>query len=87
MPLLAKDHGKRVVEPYLWNLLPDNDETVLAWARNFGVKKNAFELLSCTGEDLLGAAQIVPPERLDALSVQHEPVVQWRRGSDRTAPE
>src|SRR5690606_10697138 len=65
------------VNPYLWNLLPDNDEVLRTWARNFGVRKNAFALLSFTGEDLPGAAQIVRPERLEALAAEHEPVVQW----------
>jgi len=77
MPLSAKDHPNRVVNPYLWNLLPDNEETLRTWARNFGVKKNAFALLSFTGEDLPGAAQIVKPERLEVLTAQQEPVVQW----------
>jgi len=77
MPLSVKDHDNRVVNPYLWNLLPDNDEVLRTWARNFGVRKNAFALLSFTGEDLPGAAQIVRPERLEALAAEHEPVVQW----------
>lgn len=77
MPLSAKDHGNRVVSPYLWNLLPDNDEILRAWARRFGVRRNAFALLSYTGEDLAGAAQIVRPERLGELTTQQTPVVQW----------
>ena len=77
MPLSAKDHDNRVVSPYLWNLLPDSDEILRTWARNFGVKKNAFALLSHTGEDLAGAAQIVRPERLQDLTIQQAPVVQW----------
>jgi len=77
MPLLAKDHDNRVVNAYLWNLLPDNDEILRTWARSFGVKKNAFALLSFTGEDLPGAAQIVRPERLEALNTQLTAVVQW----------
>lgn len=77
MPLSAKDHDSRVVSRYLWNLLPDNDEILRAWARNFGVRKSPFALLSITGEDLPGAAQIVRPERLEVLTVQQAPVVQW----------
>lgn len=77
MPLSAKEHGNRVVGPYLWNLLPDNDDILRLWARNFGVKRNAFALLSHTGEDLAGAAQIVRPERLQELAIQRAPVVQW----------
>src|SRR5690606_40989188 len=38
MPLSVKDHDNRVVNPYLWNLLPDNDEVLRTWARNFGVR-------------------------------------------------
>lgn len=77
MPLSAKEHDNKVVSPYLWNLLPDNLEILRSWARNFGVKMNAFALLSYTGEDLAGAAQIVRPERLQAITTQQAPVVQW----------
>lgn len=77
MPLSAKVHDNRVVSRYLWNLLPDNGEILRAWARNFDVGRNSFALLSIAGEDLAGAVQIVKPERLEALTAQQAPVVQW----------
>ena len=53
---------------FLWELLPDNEMTLAAWGRCFGVSpRNAFALLSHIGEDLPGAIQIVPPENLDDI--------------------
>ena len=49
-------------------LLPDNDDTLTNWGKHFGVTpRNPFALLSAVGEDLQGAIQMVPPEKLDAL--------------------
>lgn len=45
MPLSGREYPHRVISAYLWNLLPDNYETLRAWARMFGVKMNAFSLL------------------------------------------
>lgn len=61
LPLAAREHAARVVDPYLWNLLPDNHATLVDWARQFKVKLNAFALLEHVGEDVAGAAQFVPP--------------------------
>jgi serine/threonine-protein kinase HipA len=66
MPLTGRDHPPRVVEPFLWGLLPDNARVLERWGREFGVSAtNAFGLLAVVGEDLPGAVQIVRPERLD----------------------
>ncbi len=62
MPLTARDHPPRVVEPFLWGLLPDNDAVVRRWARDIGVSAtNLFGILAAVGEDLPGAMSIVPP--------------------------
>lgn len=68
MPLSVADHGDKAVAPYMWGLLPDNDETLAALGRHFGASpRNPFALLSAVGEDLQGAVQMVPPDRLDDL--------------------
>lgn len=67
MPLVSGEHPSRVVEPFLWNLLPDNAEILRSWARRFHVSVNAFALLEHVGEDVAGAAQFVRPERVEIL--------------------
>ncbi len=68
MPLTASSHDDKSVAPYLWGLLPDNDDTLNQWGRQFGVSpRNPFALLSHIGEDLQGAVQMVPPDRIDEL--------------------
>src|SRR5262245_59810788 len=60
LPLAAKRHSGTVVANYLWNLLPDNDRTLQAWGRTYGVSSNSpFALLSKVGEDCAGAVQVV----------------------------
>ena len=68
MPLPRTEHPPKVVEPYLWGLLSDNPETLTQLGRLLGVNpRNAFALLGALGEDLPGAVQIVPPERVEEL--------------------
>lgn len=68
MPLSVAEHGDNAVAPYMWGLLPDNDDTLAALGRHFGVNpRNPFALLSAVGEDLQGAVQMVPPDQLDDL--------------------
>ena len=31
MPLIVREHGHRVVEAFLWGLLPDNDAVLSRW--------------------------------------------------------
>lgn len=77
LPLAAREYPHKIISAYLWNLLPDNHDTLLAWAKQFGVKLNAFALLTQTGEDVAGAAQFVRPDRLEELQAQTKPTVQW----------
>jgi serine/threonine-protein kinase HipA len=66
MPLSAKDHPHAVVEPFIWNLLPDNDQLLRSWGQRFQVSpRNAFDMLAYVGEDCAGAVQFVRPENLD----------------------
>ncbi|HVY43695.1 MAG TPA: type II toxin-antitoxin system HipA family toxin [Hyphomicrobiaceae bacterium] len=68
MPLTAAQHDDKAIRPYMWGLLPDNDDTLTSWGRRFGVNpRNPFALLSAVGEDLQGAIQMVPPDKLDEL--------------------
>ncbi len=68
MPLAVADHGDKAVRPFLWGLLPDSDETLHQWGKRFGVSpRNPFGILAHIGEDLQGAIQMVPPDRVDAL--------------------
>ena len=64
MPLTAREHSSRTVEPFIWGLLPDNDDVLKSWGKKFQVsQRNAFDLLSHVGEDCAGAIQFVMPER------------------------
>ncbi len=68
MPLSVAEHDDKVIRPFLWGLLPDNDDTLNNWGRRFGVNpRNPFALLAEIGEDLQGAIQIVPIEKIGAL--------------------
>jgi serine/threonine-protein kinase HipA len=66
MPLAGAEHRARVVEPFLWGLLPDNEMILERWGKRFHVSpRNASALLAHVGEDCAGALRIVPPERVD----------------------
>jgi len=69
MPLQRRVHPHRVVEPWLWGLLPDNARVLDAWARRYHVSSsNPFSLLSSpVGEDCPGAVRVIDAQRLDAL--------------------
>ena len=68
MPLAVGEHGDKAVTPYMWGLLPDNDDTLASLGRHFSVNpRNPFSLLSAVGEDLQGAVQMIPPNGLGDL--------------------
>ncbi len=68
MPLSNPKHSDDAVRPYMWGLLPDSEATLAAWGTRFGASpRNPFALLTHVGEDLQGAVQMVPPERLPSL--------------------
>lgn len=78
MPLAAKEHGRSVVEAFLWGLLPDNERVLDRWAAKFQVSaRNVFALISHVGEDCAGAVQFVTPERLEAIRSGTEDKVEW----------
>jgi serine/threonine-protein kinase HipA len=78
MPIAAKEHGRAVVEAFLWGLLPDNEQVLARWAAKFQVSaRNVFALISHVGEDCAGAVQFVTPERLEAIRSGKEDKVEW----------
>ena len=78
MPLGAKQHGRSVVEAFLWGLLPDNERVLARWAARFHVSaRNVFALISHVGEDCAGAVQFVTRERLEAIRSGKEDKVEW----------
>lgn len=69
MPLTAAEHDHRVVDAFLWGVLPDSLEVLRRWGRDYRVSdRNPFALLEHVGEDCAGAVQFVRPERLPALA-------------------
>lgn len=84
MPLVVPEHGHRMVEAFLWGLLPDNETTLLRWGRKFQVSpRNPFKLISHVGEDCAGAVQFVRPERWPDLSAGSQAArVHWLTKND-----
>lgn len=59
MPLLIQDHSHAKIEPFLWGLLPDNEQALSRWGQHFQVSpRNPFALLSNVGEDCAGAINL-----------------------------
>ena len=84
MPLIVKEHGHRLVEAFLWGLLPDNDAVLSRWGRRFRVSpRNPFRLIEHVGEDCAGAVQFVRPDRLENLLAEGtEPKVSWMSSNE-----
>jgi serine/threonine-protein kinase HipA len=67
-PLSAREHAGEGVENFLWNLLPDRQDTLAAMARRYSVSpRNPFALVGAHGCDLPGAVQIAPPDQVEAM--------------------
>ncbi len=78
MPLSASRHAHGKIEPFLWNLLPDDQRVLDRWGKRFHVSpRNPFALLANVGEDCPGAVQLIRPERLDAVLRQAAPEIEW----------
>lgn len=76
LPVLRETYAGREIENWLWGLLPDNEETLRRWAREFQVSaRNVFALLSQLGEDVAGAVQFVHPDRVDTVRAGND--VRW----------
>ena len=78
MSLATEDHGTKIVEAFLWGLLPDNEFVLERWARKYQVSaRNPFALLSHVGEDCAGAVQFVLLERLEAVKGGAHDRIEW----------
>jgi serine/threonine-protein kinase HipA len=78
LPLARREHGHDSVAPFLWGLLPDNENVLARWGREFQVSpRNPFALLAHVGEDCAGAVQIVPPERVGEIEGPGPVHVDW----------
>src|ERR1700741_3265366 len=69
IPLHVRSHPDRVVTPWLWGLLPDNDAVLRRWGREQQVSASSpFSLLATPiGEDCAGAVRFAPPGELDRV--------------------
>lgn len=67
MPVGIDSHPDRVVTPWLWGLLPDNEAVLRRWAREFQASASSpFSLLATPiGEDCAGAVRFVAPDRVE----------------------
>lgn len=78
LPLARREHGHNAVDAFLWGLLPDNENVLSRWAREFHVSsRNPFSLLAHVGEDCAGAVQIVPLERVPDIEGPGPVRVHW----------
>jgi serine/threonine-protein kinase HipA len=83
MPLAAREHGPDSIEPFLWGLLPDNEQVLDRWARRFQVSaRNVFALIGHVGEDCAGAVQFVRPDRLENILSGADDKVEWLNEGD-----
>jgi serine/threonine-protein kinase HipA len=83
MPVHVGSHPDRVVTPWLWGLLPDNDRVLRRWARHYHVSASSpFSLLSTpVGEDCAGAVRFASPQNLER-ALQRSGRVTWLRSED-----
>ena len=78
MPLAGAEYGHHGIEPWLWGLLPDNENVLARWARRYHVSaRSAFSLLRATGEDCPGGVQFAIPDRVDRLLGARKREVDW----------
>jgi serine/threonine-protein kinase HipA len=69
MPPQVGSHSDRVVTPWLWGLLPDNEAVLSRWARQFQASASSpFSMLATPiGEDCAGAVQFVAPDAVEQV--------------------
>jgi serine/threonine-protein kinase HipA len=78
MPLSGESYPQKLVLPHLWNLLPENPNLLQRWGQQYHVSStNPFKLLSFVGLDVPGAAQFVPPDRLEQVQSAGRPKIDW----------
>lgn len=68
MPTAVRTHPDRVITPWLWGLLPDNEAVLARWARVFHASVSPASLLATQiGLDCAGAVRFVKHDQLDDL--------------------
>jgi serine/threonine-protein kinase HipA len=83
LPLALERHPDKVVRPFLEGLLPDNENVLKKWGKEFHVsQRNPFALLTHMGEDCAGAVQLVAPNRLSAVLASDEDSIDWLTEAD-----
>src|SRR5260370_32082071 len=76
MPLAQIPYLQKPVLSYLWNPLPENPNVLQRWGQQYHVSAaNPFKLLANVGADVPGAAQFIPPERLEEIQSTQQPTV------------
>ena len=67
MPTQVASHPDQVVTPWLWGLLPDNEQVLERWARQFHASASSpFSMLATPiGHDCAGAVRFAAPAELD----------------------
>ena len=78
MPLADITYPHKAVSPYLWNLLPENLNVLQRWGQQYHVSAaNPLKLLTYVGADVPGAAQFIPPARLEEIQSAQRPTIEW----------
>lgn len=83
MPTQVRSHPDRIVTPWLWGLLPDNEAVLGRWARQFHASASSpFSLLATPiGADCAGAVRFAAPEAAEQL-LQRTGDVTWLTDDD-----
>ncbi len=77
MPLAKPVYSGKTVNAYLWGLLPDNEQVISRWAKNFQCSpRDVFGLIQGVGNDVAGAAryQRLDNDLLDGELDSYEPL-------------
>lgn len=82
MPTAVRTHPDRVITPWLWGLLPDNEAVLARWARAFHASVSPSSLLGTQiGLDCPGAVRFVKSDQLGDLLDRRGRVV-WLSDDD-----
>lgn len=83
MPTQVRSHPDRVVTPWLWGLLPDNEAVLSRWARAFHASASSpFSMLATPiGHDCAGAVRFAAPEAVDEV-IERPGDVTWLTDED-----
>ncbi len=75
MPIQVRSHPDSVMTPWLWGLLPDHDQVLAWWGRQFHVSASSpFSLLATPiGRDCAGAVQFLPLDQANDTPFPRRP--------------